>query len=136
MNWLDFPSCRYHDDCGARKKGKCTILTDTHFKSGECSFYSPKLESPVDEAIRLYNLGEDIKDIAEDTGLTRNAVFTVIRDAMLKGEIKATKKNRTPPELIRVANEMRQRGCTYEEIGEKIGRSPTTLSDWHRKGLI
>lgn len=37
--------CNPHTgDCFAKKNLRCTVLRDTHFKKGICSFYKPETE--------------------------------------------------------------------------------------------
>jgi DNA-binding NarL/FixJ family response regulator len=96
----------------------------------------------------LARQGKTASQIAEESGYNRNRVLQVVRNfteygAKLKPEPKKIKaKNPDPgqyrskwtPEETEILMNMREAGCTWAEIGEKLGRTNNACSmRWGRE---
>lgn len=129
------PLCIYDGECGARRDGRCDLLTDVNFKDGECHFQSPQLPSTVSEIKRMYNSGIILTDISSFVGIKYSTVSKIIRDEIEKGNLK-TRQKRVSEDNLQIARKMLERGASCREIGKKVGYSANTVSVWHMKGWI
>ena len=74
------------------------------------------------EAVRLWNEGMHLKDIAEELGRSKDAVRIRINQNRYSGEVKSRSRKWTPQQE-QILTEMVESGCDFDEISVRIGKT-------------
>lgn len=91
-------------------------------------------ESRVDKLIEMYNAGLTYDEIGEYFGKTKSTICGKIR-RLTDGGMVSNRRNNTPwtAKDLDTMKKMRNAGKTFDEIANKLGRSPQGCYEYYRK---
>lgn len=82
----------------------------------------PWTETETAKAVRMWNEGMHLQDIAEELGRSKDAVRIRINQNRYSGEVKSRSRKWTPQQE-QILTELVESGCDFDEISVRIGKT-------------